>query len=127
MTSSFDPGELEMTVPKWLSGPDREWVDQNRYFLEGIWRRFVHDGDWPDPTEVQRELRREDPGRRVADALGTMPRALARREYVPPRIALTVFGLGCCEGGRELLRNYLEVARRALARFDSPWLPNRLT
>jgi hypothetical protein len=63
----------------------------------------------------------------VADALDTIPRGLARREYVPPRIALTIFGLGCFEGGRELLRSYLEVARLALARFDSPGLPNRLS
>lgn len=117
----------KLRAPSWLSIPDSEWVEQNGYFLEGIWRRFVQDGEWPDPTEVQRELRQEDPTRRVADALATMPWSLARREYVPPRIALTVFGLGCCAGGRELLRSYLSVAQLALARFDSPGLPDRLT
>jgi hypothetical protein len=115
-----------MKAVSWLPPQAQEWVDLYGYFLEGVWTRFEKDGEWPNPVEVQRELRSADPSRRVNQALDRMPPLFARREYAPPRLALTVFGLGCCEGARPLLEQYLTVAKLALQRFDSPTLPNRL-
>jgi hypothetical protein len=115
-----------MKTVAWLPPEAREWVDLYGYFLEGVWTRFEKDGDWPDPVEVQRELRCADSTRRVTLALNRMPKGFARREYAPPKLALTIFGLGCCEGARLLLEQYLNVAKLALQRFDSPALPNRL-
>jgi hypothetical protein len=112
---------------EWLSPQDRDWVTRHRYFIEAVWERFDESGTWPDPVAVQRELRAADPSRRVNAALAEMPASLARREYVPAQLILSVFGLACCAGARPLLRQYLEVARLALRRFDSPELPNRLT
>ena len=112
---------------EWLSPRDRDWVARNRYFLEAVWDRFQQSGEWPDPVEVQRELRAADRSRRVNAALAKMPGSLARREYAPARLILSIFGIACCNGGRDVLRQYLQVSRLALRRFDSPELPNRLT
>lgn len=120
-------GILNSSELNWLPDLEREWVEQNMYFLDGIWERLVKDGDWPDPTELQRQLRAEDKSRRVAQALGSAPRSLVVKEYSPPSARLTVFGLGCVEAAREILEQYLTVARLALERFDSPTLPNRLS
>jgi len=115
-----------MKTVSWLPPQAQEWVDLYGYFLDGVWARFEADGEWPDPVEVQRELRSADRSRRVTQALDRMPPFFARREYAPPRLALTIFGLGCCDGARPLLEQYLAVAKLALERFDSPTLPNRL-
>lgn len=112
---------------EWLSPRDRDWVVRNQYFLEAIWDRFEKSGEWPDPVDVLRELRAADPSRRVNTALAEMPAALARREYAPPRVILSIFGLACCTGAQLLLYQYLDVSRLALQRFDSPQLPNRLS
>jgi hypothetical protein len=114
-------------VPAWLSPQDRDWLQRHGYFLDAVWAQFARSGSWPDPIEIQRELRAADPSRRVTTALDQMPPALATRDYAPPRLMLSIFGLGCCEEARGLLGHYLEVARLALRRFDSPKLPNRLT
>lgn len=111
---------------EWLSARDREWVAQHHHLLNAVWTRFELDGEWPNPVEVLRELRAADPNRRVNAALDEMPVALCRRDYAPPRLILTIFGLGCCPGANRLLRQYLEVAQLALQRFDLPHLPNRL-
>jgi hypothetical protein len=110
----------------WLPPQAQEWVDLYGYFLDGVWARFESDNEWPDPVEVQRELRCADSTRRVTQALDRMPSFFARREYSPPNLALTIFGLGCCVSARPLLEQYLAVAKLALRRFDSPALPNRL-
>jgi hypothetical protein len=115
-----------MRVVSWLPLQAQEWVDLHGYLLDGVWARFEKDNDWPDPVEVQRELRCVDPNRRVTQALDRMPSFFARREYSPPSLALTIFGLGCCENARPLLEQYLAIAKIALRRFDSPDLPNRL-
>jgi hypothetical protein len=111
----------------WLSSHDRDWVSRNRYFLDAVWSRFWENGDWPDPVDVLRELRAADPNRRVNAALAEMPAALGRREYAPPRLILSIFGIACCSEAQVLLRQYRDVSRLALRRFDSPGLPNRLT
>lgn len=115
-----------MKTISWLSPQAQEWVDLYGYFLDGVWTRFEADGEWPDPVDVQRELRAADRSRRVTQALDRMPQFFARREYAPPTLALTILGLGCCDGARGLLEQYLAVAKLALERFDSPTLPNRL-
>ena len=116
-----------MKTVSWLPPQARDWVDLYGYFLDGIWTRFEQDGKWPDPVEVQRELRCADPSRRVTQAMERMPPFFTRQEHVPPEISLTIFGLGCCDAARPLLEQYLDVARLALQRFDSPALPNRLS
>lgn len=111
----------------WLSPQDRDWVSRNRYFLDAVWRRFWESGNWPDPVDVLRELRAADPNRRVNAALAEMPAALGRREHAPSQLILSIFGIACCSEAQVLLRQYLDVSRLALRRFDSPELPNRLT
>jgi hypothetical protein len=122
----FWAGDTDV-VPPWLSSRDRDWLQHHGYFLDAVWVQFARSGGWPEPVEVLRELRATDPSRRVTTALDQMPPVLARRDYAPPQVVLSIFGLGCCEGAKDLMGQYLEVGRLALRRFDSPQLPNRLT
>lgn len=116
-----------MNTLQWLSPIERRWVEEYGYFLEAVWAHFDADGVWPDPVEVLRELRAANRKQRVKAALDQLPGALARRDYAPPRLSLTLLGLGCCEGARPLLGQYVQVTQLALERFDSPQLPNRLS
>jgi hypothetical protein len=115
-----------MKAIAWLPAEAQEWLGHYGYFLDGVWDRFERDGEWPNPVDVQRELRSADPTRRVTHALECMPNFLARREWSPPRLVLSMFGIACCDRARPLLEKYLRVAELALRRFDSPTLPNRL-
>lgn len=112
---------------EWLAPSDRDWVTRNQYLLEAIWARFEIDGKWPDPVDVLRELRSADRSRRVNAALAEMPTTFAQRDYAPPRLVLSIFGLACCNGAQLLLYQYLDVSRLALQQFDSPSLPNQLS
>lgn len=112
----------------WLGSTEREWVEQNGFLLEAIWRHFHESGEWPEPVELQRRLYAENPDLPSAKAVGSLPRTLVIDEWAHPRhLALTIFGLGCCPGAQRLLGQYLEAAHLALRRFGSPELPNRLT
>jgi hypothetical protein len=112
---------------EWLSTRDRKWVAQNGDLLNAVWAHFAATGEWPDPVEILRGLRAANPNRRVNAALAEMPKVLGQREYAPPRLVLSVFGLGCCPNANPLLCQYVAVAQLALRRFDLPSLPNRLT
>lgn len=118
-----------MTQPgPWLGSTESEWVEQNGFLLEAIWRHFHESGEWPEPVELQRRLYAENPELPSAKAVGTLPRTLIIDEWANPRhLALTIFGLGCCPGAQRLLGQYLNAAHLALRRFGSPELPNRLT
>jgi len=112
---------------EWLSARDREWVASNGDLLNAVWAHFAATGEWPDPVAILRGLRAANPNRRVNAALAEMPRVLGQREYGPPRLVLSIFGLGCCPNANPLLCQYVAVAQLALRRFDLPSLPNRLT
>jgi hypothetical protein len=112
----------------WLGRTDSEWVEQNGFLLEAIWRHFHESGEWPEPVELQRRLHAENPDLPSAKAVGSLPRILVVDEWADPRhLVLTVFGLACCHGAQRLLGQYLKAAHLALRRFGSPELPNRLT
>jgi hypothetical protein len=111
---------------EWLSTSDRAWVTRNRDLLEAIWDQFDANGEWPDPTEIKRQLRASHPNRQINAALGEMPGALKWEEFVPRQLGLTIFGIGCCAKAELFLPQYLAVAQFALQRFDLPDLPNRL-
>jgi hypothetical protein len=115
------------TAREWLSAHDRDWVTGNNDLLNATWAHFEATGQWQDPVEVLRNLRAANPSRRVAAALDEMPKALGQREYAPPRLVLSIFGLGCCPKAQTILSQYLAVSQLALRRFDLPGLPNRLT
>jgi hypothetical protein len=112
----------------WLGSTESEWVEQNGFLLEAIWRHFHESGEWPEPVELQRRLYAENPDLPSTKAVGSLPRSLVIDEWADPRhLALTIFGLGCCPGAQRLLGQYLKAAHLALRRFGSPELPNRLT
>jgi hypothetical protein len=112
----------------WLGSTESEWVEQNGFLLEAIWRHFHESGEWPEPVELQRRLHAENPNLPTPKAMGSLPRTLVVDEWADPRhLALTIFGLGCCPGAERLLDRYLKAAHLALRRFSSPELPNRLT
>lgn len=120
--SSSAPGG----VPSWLSPRLTAWASANREGLEAILTSFVSTGAWPDPVELQRELRASGGPAALSRVAREIPVELGYRQYQPPEVRLSLFGVACCQGGRRLLDAYFRVLRLAITIHSTPSMPNRL-
>lgn len=83
-------------------------------------------GEWPDPVQLQRQLRARGSDLDLLAAVENMPRLLGWCEWSPAQIKLSLFGIGCCPASHWLLERLVEVVDLALTRFDHADSPNRL-
>jgi hypothetical protein len=104
----------------WLSQPQRAWVKEHRSALDAMVAALERDGNWPDPVQLERQLRSQKVRVGVLEAVGSMPPALGWREHSPPRVMLTLLGFACVPRARPLLEALLATMRLALTHFDSP-------
>jgi predicted nucleotide-binding protein len=111
----------------WLPESQRLWATRHRAVLEAIFEAFQRDGVWPDPVELERQLRSGGTKIGVTAAANEMPRSLGERVHYPSSVDLSLFGLGCVPAATELLDAYVATLRLALARFDDVTAPRRLT
>jgi hypothetical protein len=115
-----------MKAPTWLGEHEREWVEKNGYLLEEVFSAFADSGEWPEPVQIQRELRTKRPMENAREALDSLPRVLGFEEWNPRRVVLTIFGIGCCRAAEPLLEDYRSVGYLALGRFEEAEETNRL-
>jgi hypothetical protein len=114
-------------TPDWLPPGISDWVRDYGPVLDRIYAAFHGSGNWPDPVQLDRELRSQGVRLPVVAAVGEMPRELGWREWSPPRVRLTLLGLACVPGARSVLTRYVEVLYLALERYDEPEQESRLT
>jgi hypothetical protein len=112
---------------QWLSAHAAAWAASHAYVLREVFLEFERTGEWPDPVQLERQLRASGKKIRLVGSLATMPPEIGWREHHEPRVVLTLFGLGCVREARPLLQAYLNTLQLALARYDNPPAPNRLS
>lgn len=111
----------------WLPEGQRTWAIEHRAVLEAIFAAFERNGIWPDPVELDRQLRSQGTKIGVTAAANEMPRSLGERVHYPSSVDLSLFGLGCVAAASSLLDAYVATIWLALARFDDASVPRRLT
>lgn len=113
--------------PEWLAPPLAEWAASHIDILDSIYDRFEETGEWPDPVQLQREMRAAGGPQALARTVSAMPRALGHRDHSPPRVVLTLFGVACCHASGQLLNAYFAIFALALSRHSTPDVDNRVT
>lgn len=113
--------------PEWLAPPLAEWAASHVDVLDSIYDRFEETGEWPDPMQLQREMRAAGGPQALARTASAMPRELGHRDHSSPRVVLTLFGVACCQASGRLLNAYFTIFALALARHSTPTVNNRVT
>ena len=111
----------------WLPDFERAWAHEHQDVLNEIYGAFTASGEWPDPVQLQRQLRARGSDLDLLAAVQDMPRLLGWRETSPAQVKLSLFGIGCCPAARWLLARLVDAVDLALSRFDDADSPNRLT
>ena len=112
--------------PAWLPGDVARWAHAHGEGLDAIYSFFDRFGEWPNPVELQRQLRAAGKRIPLARLANEMPAELGRRTYAPDEVVLSLFGIASCAGSKELLDNYFGALRLAVDRHDQPKRANRL-
>ena len=85
-------GPAQMTTSRWLSSRASDWVVSQQDTLDFIYEAFCSSGQWPDPVQLQRELRAGGTRISFARAANEIPRELGWRNRAPDRVVLSLFG-----------------------------------
>lgn len=111
----------------WLPTVEGRWVRDHPEVLAEIARAFIEAGEWPDPVQLDRQLRSE--GRRldIVKTASSLPNYLGRYEQHQSRVVLTILGLACVPEASELVGQYFAVLGLALEVFDDPSREAKLT
>ena len=121
------PATPHSELPSWLSPRTRIWAEENRAVLNAIYSAFHGSGSWPDPVQLERELRASGMRIGLVSSLDNLPPELGSHQTYPSRVRLSLLGLGCVPAARRLLQRYLAVVHLAIERYDQPEQPNRLS
>ena len=106
--------------PDYLPSQIRAWAAEHQQLFDLVVAELLVSGNWPEISDLTRELAREGRPTPLREIFWGMPKPLGFVDHNPERVRLSLFGLGLVEGARPLLDGFAGILRLAVERYPGP-------